>query len=143
LLPWISVYVYDGNLFNAPDDPNLFKTVAVGNSISGGARVAAAIFGLILIGLATAIQFTPARSVVARRRAYEGYAKPRLSLADGTLSGIVQKVWRHAIPGNRQRLLRTIERRFPTPNLSRRRSRCDSIVCQDWTLSNSTSWNIA
>ena len=53
------------------------------------------------------------------------------------------EVWRHAIPGNRQRLLRTIERRFPTPNLSRRRSRCDSIVCQDWTLSNLTSWNIA
>jgi hypothetical protein len=70
LLPWISVYVYDGNLFNAPDDPNLFQTVAVGNSISGGARVAAAVFGLILIGLATAIQFTSARGVVARRRAY-------------------------------------------------------------------------
>ena len=51
--------------------------------------------------------------------------------------------WRHTVPGNRQRLLRTIERRFPTPNLLRRRSRCDSIVCQDWTLSNLTSWNIA
>lgn len=70
LLPWISVYVYDGNLFNAPDDPNLFKTAAIGNSISGGARVAAAVFGLILIGLATAIQFASARGVVARRRTY-------------------------------------------------------------------------
>jgi hypothetical protein len=38
LLPWISVHVYDGNLFNAPDDPNLFKAVAVGNSISVGVR---------------------------------------------------------------------------------------------------------
>jgi DivIVA domain-containing protein len=70
LLPWISVYVYDGNLLDAPDDPNLFKTVAVGNSISGGARAAAAVFGLILMGLATAIHFTSARGVVARPRAY-------------------------------------------------------------------------
>ena len=49
--------------------------------------------------------------------------------------------WRHAAQHNRQRLLRTIERRFLTPNLSRRRSRCDSIVCRDLTQRNSMNWS--
>ena len=49
--------------------------------------------------------------------------------------------WRHAAQDNRQRLLRTIERRFLTPNLSHRRSRCDSIVCRDLTQRNSMNWS--
>src|SRR5207245_10488554 len=49
--------------------------------------------------------------------------------------------WRHAVQNNRQRLLRKIERRFLTPNLSRRRSRCDSIVCRDLTQRNSMNWS--
>jgi hypothetical protein len=61
LLPWISVHVFDGNLFNAPNDPNLFKAVEVGNSISDGARAASAIFGLILIGLAIALRSASTR----------------------------------------------------------------------------------
>jgi hypothetical protein len=65
-----------------------------------------------------------------------------LLLASGSLPEMCRSS-RHAVSDNRQRLLRTIERRFPTPNLSRRRSRCDSIVCQDWMLSNLTTWNIA
>jgi hypothetical protein len=51
--------------------------------------------------------------------------------------------WRHAVSNNRQRLLWPIERRFPRPNLSRRRSRCGSSVCQDWTKSNSANLNTA
>lgn len=58
LLPWISVYVFDGNLFNASNDQNLFQAVPVGNSISGGARAASAAFGLILIALAIVIEPT-------------------------------------------------------------------------------------
>jgi hypothetical protein len=80
LLPWVSVYVFDGNLFNAPDDPNLFKAVAVGNSISGGARAASAVFGLILIGLAIAIQSASARGVFVKPQAY-AYGIPLIALS--------------------------------------------------------------
>lgn len=70
LLPWISVYVFEGDLFIAPNDPNMFKAVAVGNSISGGARVAAAIFGLILLGLAWALHSTSTRGMLVKLHAY-------------------------------------------------------------------------
>src|SRR4029077_249308 len=63
--------------------------------------------------------------------------KTLLLLASESPSECVESS-RRAGSDNRQRLLRTIERRFPRPNLSRRRSRCDSIVCQDWMLSNLT-----
>jgi hypothetical protein len=79
LLPWISVYVFDANI-NASQDPNLFKTVEVGNSISGGVRVAVAAFGLILLGLAVAIQFTSARGVFAKPQAY-AYGIPLIGLS--------------------------------------------------------------
>lgn len=80
LLPWISVYVFDGNLFGAGGDPNLLKTVEVSNSISGSARAASAIFGLILIALSIAIQSTLARGVLVRPRAY-AYGIPLLTLS--------------------------------------------------------------
>jgi hypothetical protein len=80
LLPWISVYVYDGNLFNASDDPNLFNAVAVGNSISGGARAASAAFGLIVIGLAIAILSASARGVFVKPQAY-AYGIPLIALS--------------------------------------------------------------
>jgi hypothetical protein len=80
LLPWISVHVYDGNLFNAPDDPNLFKAVAVGNSISVGVRATSAAFGLILIGLAIAIQSASARGVFVKPQAY-AYGIPLIALS--------------------------------------------------------------
>ena len=80
LLPWISVYVFDGNLFGSSNDPNLFKAVPVGNSISGGARAASAVFGLILIGLAIAIMSPSARGVFVKPRAY-AYGVPLVALS--------------------------------------------------------------
>jgi hypothetical protein len=80
LLPWISLYVYDGNLFNAPDDPDLFKAVAVGNSISGGARAVSAVFGLTVIGLAAAIQSRSARGMFVKPQAY-AYGIPLIALS--------------------------------------------------------------
>ena len=71
LLPWVSVYVFDGNLF---------KAVAVGNSISGGARAASAVFGLIVIGLAVAILSASARGVFVKPQAY-AYGIPLIALS--------------------------------------------------------------
>lgn len=79
-LPWISVYVYDGNMFNDPNDPNLFTTVPVSNSISSSARAASAIFGLILIGFALAIKSASARGVFVKPRAY-AYGIPLIALS--------------------------------------------------------------
>ncbi len=80
LLPWISVYVFDGNVFGAADDPNLFKAVEVANSISGGARAASAVFGLTLIGLAVALRSVSARGVFVKPRAY-AYGIPLIALS--------------------------------------------------------------
>jgi hypothetical protein len=79
-LPWILVYVYDGNLFNDPNDPNLFTSVPVSNSISGGARAASAVFGLILVGFAVAIKSASARGVFVKPRAY-AYGIPLIALS--------------------------------------------------------------
>jgi hypothetical protein len=79
LLPWISAYVFDANI-SASADPNLFKAVEVGNSVSGGVRAAAAIFGLTLIGLGIAIQSTSARGVFVKPQAY-AYAIPLIALS--------------------------------------------------------------
>jgi hypothetical protein len=79
-LPWILVYVYDGNVFNDPNGPNLFSTVPVSNSISSGARAASAVFGLILIGFALAIKSASARGVFVKPRAY-AYGIPLIALS--------------------------------------------------------------
>jgi hypothetical protein len=64
LLPWVFVYVWDSNA-----DASFAQPLPVGNSISGVARAAAAVFGLILIGLAIAIRPRSARGVSAKSRA--------------------------------------------------------------------------
>jgi len=79
-LPWILVYVYDGNVFGDPNDPNLFTSVPVSNSISGGARAASAVFGLILVGFALTIKAASARGVFVKRRAY-AYGIPLIALS--------------------------------------------------------------
>jgi hypothetical protein len=76
LLPWVSVHVFDSSV----DDSNFGKALPVGNSISGDARAGAAVFGLILIGLAIAIQSRPARGTSDRPRAY-AYGIPLLVLS--------------------------------------------------------------
>jgi len=66
IAPWISVYIW----LDAGHDPNLFKAVEVGNSMSGGARAASAVFGLVLTGRAIATRSASARGVFAEPQAY-------------------------------------------------------------------------
>jgi hypothetical protein len=76
LLPWVFVYVFDSN----PSDTSFGQPVPVGNSITADARAAAAVFGLILIGLAIAIRSKSARGASAKARAGV-YGIPLLALS--------------------------------------------------------------